>query len=75
MKVWGGLLLGIRLTDINGKNHVDIIWSTTFKESGDWVTYSIPFGQAIIGLQCNTHYQFISRLGFILWDQHPELIY
>ena len=66
MKVWNGYAIkGLRLTDAEGKHHVDLNWANV----GQWSVQEIPEGQEILGLKCNTsnHVNAIPRIGLILW--------
>ena len=66
VKIFNGhAIMGIRVTDNEGKHMVDLNWSGV----GSWQKTSIPAGQEIIGLECNTT-EFdaaIPKIGLKMW--------
>ena len=66
MKVWNGYaLVGLRLTDGEGKHIVDLNWAGV----GQWQSQEIPEDHEIIGMKCNIakHPSAIPRVGILVW--------
>ena len=61
----------MKLLDINDDPIVDIQF---YNAEYTWVTYEIPDGKEIIGLQANINYNthWIYKLGFLLWTPNPN---
>ena len=66
VKIFNGhAIVGIRITDDEGKHMVNLNWSGV----GNWQKTEIPTGQEIIGLECNTT-EFeasIPKIGLKMW--------
>ena len=52
---YGWSIRGIRLYDTDLRFILDETWCTC-SSRGDWIIYTIPDGQEIVGLTCNIFY-------------------